>query len=577
MKLVSKSTIGVLKNSDGILSSKASEKAELLQDVFCNGFTRDNGNILPCSAYTNNNLCDINFNPLLVERALRKLKVKTKGGPDGIPPIFLKNCNAELCRPLSILFNYSLRDTFLPVDWLRAYITPLFKKGVATDPNNYRPIALTATMSKTMETIVKDQLLNYIVSKGLISKQQHAFIKAHSTSSNLLECTHDWFVSLNAKCVTDVVYIDFSHAFDSIVFDKLTYKLELYGVSGKLLLWIAAFLHNRSQCVVIDNCFSTVRDVTSGVPQGSVLGPILFLIFINDIESACCGNTKLLLFADDAKLYTRVDVIQPSVSLQQSLDRLSAWAESWQLSINISKCSAISLGNKRSLLCSRSYFINGILLPSSTRVVDLGVTISNDLSFHTHINNIVAKAHQRISTFFRGFVSRNLLLVRKAFITYIRPLLEYNSIIWNPTHVYLIDLLESIQRKFSKRVPSLSILPYPDRIHRLDLESLEVRRLRFDLINYFKIFNSLSPIDPESHFDIYTPLQSSRSSMPYPQKPLRANTKLSSSFFYRNVDAWNYLPDNIKRSTSLTMFKAAIRKINLSQFLKGTSCRLPAF
>ena len=193
------------------------------------------------------------------------------------------------------------------------------------------------------------------------------------------------------------------------------------------------------------------------------------------------------------------------------------------------------------------------------------------LNFQTHINNIVAKALQRNSTFFRGFVSRSLNLCRKAFVTYIRPLLEYNSVVWNPTFIYLIDLVESVQRRFSKRIPCLSNLSYTDRLARLGLESLELRRLRFDLINYFKVLNDMSPIVSTDHFLIHRPITSSRSSMPLLQKPLRCNSKLSSSFFFRQVDAWNSLPCALKSLPSLTSFKSAIKLTNLSSFLKGNA------
>lgn len=211
------------------------------------------------------------------------------------------------------------------------------------------------------------------------------------------------------------------------------------------------------------------------------------------------------------------------------------------------------------------------LIPSTSYTLDLGITITCDLSFQTHINNIVAKALQRNSTFFRGFVSRSLNLCRKAFVTYIRPLLEYNSVVWNPTFIYLIDLVESVQRRFSKRIPCLSNLSYTDRLARLGLESLELRRLRFDLINYFKVLNDMSPIVSTDHFLIHRPITSSRSSMPLLQKPLRCNSKLSSSFFFRQVDAWNSLPCALKSLPSLTSFKSAIKLTNLSTFLKGNA------
>jgi hypothetical protein len=576
-KLVGNSSINALKDASGVIITDPKGKADLLQQAFSGNFTFDNRCIPPMRSGGNNNnsvnkLTDVIFSPLLIERVIKKLNSKTKGGPDGVPPIFIINCSNELCLPLSILFSFCFENGFLPADWLKSYITPLFKKGLTTDPNNYRPIALTATMCKIMETIIKDQLLHFLLSEGSISKNQHAFLKAHSTATNLLECTQDWFLSLNSKWSTDIVYIDFSRAFDSIVFSKLLSKLEYYNIGGKLLHWIKSFLHNRSQCVVVEHNYSFVTDVISGVAQGSVIGPILFIIFINDIESVCHGATTLKLFADDAKLYTRVDICSSSISLQQSLSNLSAWAKTWQMSINIHKCSVLSTRNKGRPV-NKAYYIDDCLLPNSVEAVDLGITISHDLSFNSHINKIVAKAHQRGSTFFRGFTSRNPLLVRKAFITYVRPLLEYNSIIWNPTQIHLIDLLESVQRKFTKRIPSLSTLTYPERLHKLDLLSLELRRLHFDLINYYKILNSLLPGNLKSHFIEYLPKLSSRSSMPYLQQPIKATDKYRSSFFFRNVKAWNVIPPAIRSLPSLGKFKRKILSIDFSSFMLGNSTR----
>ena len=181
---------------------------------------------------------------------------------------------------------------------------------------------------------------------------------------------------------------------------------------------------------------------------------------------------------------------------------------------------------------------------------------------------MVAKALQRSSILFRGFASRNLHLMRKAFITYIRPILEYNSILWSPNLVYLIDLIESVQRKFTKRISSMSSLSYSSRLNKLDLQSSELRRLHIDLTNYYKMLNGMSPITPTDYFLIDSPITSTRSNMPTLLKPLRASSKLTSSFFYRSVGAWNHLPSKTKLLTSLQSFKLAIKLVDLSAFLK---------
>ena len=568
-KLSAKSSIGPLYSSDGSLTTDSLAKASILQDTFVQSFTLDNGRLPRTSDFKRppGNLSHIVFSSSLVRRAIKKLKTKTAAGPDGIPPSFFINCIEELCYPLSLLFTFCFDNGILPAAWLVSYITPIFKKGNPALANNYRPIALTAIMCKLMETIMKDQIVCFLLDKGIISKSQHAFMRNHSTTTNLLASLHDLSVGLNSHLYTDIVYIDFSKAFDSIVSSKLLLKLEFYGITGALLNWIKAFLSSRIQSVVMDRFFSPVAAVSSGVPQGSVLGPVLFILYINDIGSVCSGDTTMQLFADDAKLYCNV-TLNNGVSLQHSLDKLANWAAEWQLTINIGKCSvlAISAANRpRSSL----YFINGIAIPQRSEQVDLGVTITSCLSFDVHINKIVSKARLRTSTLFRGFVTRNLYIIRQAFIPNIRPILEYNSVVCNPSLTHLINAIESVQRHFSKRIPQLSALTYFERLALLDLEPLEARRLRFDLIYYFKILHNLTPFNPDDVFIIHTPIASSRSTIPHLQKPTNASNKLLHDFFYRHVDIWNALPAEIRTLTSLPTFKCKLLKCDFLPYLKG--------
>lgn len=369
------------------------------------------------------------------------------------------------------------------------------------------------------------------------------------------------------------MYIDFARAFDSIVYSKLLHKLNLFGISGNVYSWIEKFLMGRTQCVIIDYVSSGVRDVISGVPQGSVMGPILFLLYINDIDSICHTDSTLKLFADDCKLYSVVTLNNTSTSLQLSLNNLCIWASVWQLTINVIKCYVLTVFNSRIAPSPHVYYINGLAVPTCTSNGDLGITMSHDLSYKAHINNIVARAYQRQSTLLRGFTTRNITVIRKAFITYVRPVLEYNSVIWSPTEIYLIDLIEKVQRRFSKCFPSLSSMTYTDRLSALKLEPLELRRLHFDLIHYYKILNNLTPLNPSDYFEIYHPPPSSRSSSSYLSVPRKASTKLLSSLFYRNIKAWNNLPPEIRYASSLFSFKSKLKSTNLNKYLKGSSFR----
>ena len=449
-----------------------------------------------------------------------------------------------------------------------------FKKGVTTDPQNYRPIALTCTMCKIMETIVKDQLLDYLLSKKLISKHQHGFMRNRSTTTNLLESTHDWIVGLGCLNNIDVVYIDFSKAFDSIVFTKLLFKLQNCGISGKLLAWLSSFIHGRSQCVVLENCFSSVSEVISGVPQGSVLGPILFLIFINDVISVCSGNVTVKLFADDLKLYSVYNATDNSSDIQQSIDKLVQWSKLWQLQINLNKCHVLPIRSKYNSNTFSRYTLNGSPLSNLTLASDLGVFVDSNLTFKQHICTVIIKAQQRVGVFFRGFASRSVDIVRKTFITYIRPILEYNTNVWNPTQKYLIDQLENVQRRFTKRVTSLKNFSYLERLSILGLEPLELRRLRCDLIQYYKIFNNLTSLNHADYFTVHQPSLSSRVSSSILIKPLKRPNYVLSSFFYRSIDCWNSLSLLLKQSKSLNVFKHNLKSVDLTQFLKGSAFNL---
>ena len=226
------------------------------------------------------------------------------------------------------------------------------------------------------ESLIASQLLDFLIIHNLITKHQHGFLKRHSTNTNLLECLNDWTLSISNHKFVHIGYIDFQRAFDSISHPKLIVKLISYGISGNLLFWVKAFLFNRTQAVRVGSTLSRSIDVTSGVPQGSVLGPLLFNLFINDIADFF-DKCKIKMFADDLKLYTELSV--DSIShFQLYLDHISAWAATWQLGISYSKCHFLELGNSASTF---SYNLNHIAITKSDIVTDLGVIIDSNLKF----------------------------------------------------------------------------------------------------------------------------------------------------------------------------------------------------
>ena len=306
-KISGRKSIPSIKDNAGNLITNTVSQANTFNRYFASVFTHDDGNIPHFSRRVDSSsgCCDVNFTPVKVMRVLKALKQKNSYGPDGFPNLLLKKLANVICEPLAFIFQSSFNCHVLPACWLHALVTPVFKKGPTSNPSNYRPISLTCVCCRVMERIINLELLNYLSQHGLISKYQHGFLCKHSTCSNLLESVHDWCVALNNKYTTDIIYVDFQKAFDSVSHQKLIIKLEGYGVHGDLLEWLKAFLSNRTQAVNISGCVSDIAHVISGVPQGSVLGPTLFLLFINDIEGILFGTSvNMKLFADDMKLYS---------------------------------------------------------------------------------------------------------------------------------------------------------------------------------------------------------------------------------------------------------------------------------
>ena len=417
-----------------------------------------------------------------------------------------------------------------------------------------------------MESVIKDQLLSYLYSKKLISKQQHAFIKSHSTVTNLLECTHDWAVSVHGGHAVDVIYIDFSRAFDSVVHTKLIYKLSNFGISGDLLQWIEAFLTNRQQCVVVEHCFSTFIPVLSGVAQGSVIGPLLFILYVDDICSICVGSNIIhKLFADDLKLYSNIYTTSDSVHFQAVLDRLQQWCTDWQLKINTSKCNIIHFGHKNN---KYKYFLNGSPIGAPETVTDLGVDVDPLLKFDSHINKIIKKSYSRIGVLFKGFATRDAQILKQAYITYIRPVLEYASSVWSPHLLKYINSIERVQKYFTKRIPSLREYSYPERLALIGLEPLEVRRLKTDLILYYKSLHNLIAIPFNDYFNLQTNLCQTRSGGNRLIPSFCSTNRFANDFFNRAVNCFNALPVHVINSPTIISFKNALSSIDLSDFVK---------
>lgn len=468
------------------------EISELFAHYFCSIFNKDG----PTSNVISNGVASHTFvgSTTLSEndifKSLKLLNIDKGPGPDLIPPLFLRTCATQLVKPLHIIFNNSLNEGTFPAKWKLAHVTPILKKGDQCDVANYRPISILSAFGKLFESLVQKTLLVHL--KSQLSPHQHGFLPSRSTTSNLTEYVCYISQALEDKLEVHSVYTDFSKAFDVVEHNMLVQKLGHAGICGSLLRWCESYLLNRSQIVKIRGFVSEPRGVSSGVPQGSHLGPLFFVLFINDLCSSIQSNFKL--FADDLKLYNTIKSSNDTEILQRDINIIDKWCTNNKMTLNASKCFCISFSRKQNPT-NACYFINKTKLSEVTCIRDLGVMIDNQLNFRKHIDHIIKKGAQ-----ISGFVIRQTKLFKDPAISlllfncYVRSILEYCSAVWNPTYKIHINRLEKLQKRFlyhlcfaNNRCHELT--SYDARASFYRVTPLEKRRAVADLIFLYKIVN----------------------------------------------------------------------------------------
>ena len=435
-------------------------------------------------------------------------------------------------------------------------------------PENFRPISLTSVVCKVMEKILKYHLLNYLSTHQGVSPAQHGFLSRRSTFTQLLDCLDNWTKALDERAGVDVFYLDMAKAFDTVSHPKLLAKLRKIGINGKFAIWIESFLSYRSQAVKIGNCISEVRPVLSGVPQGTVLGPLLFLLFINDLPNVVT-NSKLIMYADDAKLFFKVRTEDDAQFLHADILSVIRWAETWQLRLALPKCAILHIGGVYNP--NVEFSANNLPIPSVQDIQDLGLLMTGNLKFSSYVDKIVSKAQKRTGLFFKVFKCRDTKFLTSIFCTYIRPLLEYNTPLWSPYQLGDIRKLESVQRLYTRRIPAARHMTYEQRLSFLKLESLELRRLRTDLVETFKILHGIYDSVPPGLFvrDVNGRTRGHAWKLAYP--PASHINARNWFFPLRVVPAWNSLPAHIVEAPNVSTFKRRLIGANLGQFLQVAS------
>ena len=488
------------------------------------------------------------ISPAIVKGKLEALNQNKSPGHDNWHPYFLRELADAICIPLSILYTKSLKEG-AHESWKKAIIASIYKKGKKNDPGNYRPVSLTSVISKIMESIVRDAMVEHLIKNRLFTDDQHGFVPGRNCITQLLVCMELWTKMMDDGYCFDVIYTDFSKAFDSVPHERLFLKIESLGIKGDILKWIKSFLCGRTQCVNVDGTYSSWKKVISGIPQGSVIGPILFVIFINDMPDAIKYNL-CKLFADDCKLFGKVSQTGENM-VQADLTLLEEWSRIWQLPFNAKKCKVMHFGNNNP---KRSYTLNGLGLEPISSEKDLGVMVDDKLNFHLHTAAATKKANQILGVIKRTYKTRDVNTIVTLYKSMVRPHLEYGNAIWGPTYMGDLKLVEGVQRRATKMIPHLYNVPYEDRLKELNLPSMEYRRKRGDMIQCFKIMNGLVRMDVN---DLFTPIPSTNT-RGHHQRILRqrSNKALrSKSFSQRTIQSWNNLPIKVIDAPSVDIFK----------------------
>lgn len=376
---------------------------------------------------------------------LKSLNICKGAGPDGIPPFFIAACASALVIPLKIIYNTSLTTGIFPAEWKKAKVVPVFKSDKKDCISNYRPISILSTFAKVFESMICPHVQRHF--NLYLSDHQHGFVASRSTTTNLLTFTEFLVQCIDANKQCDVVYTDFSKAFDKISHSILVYKLSLYGVTGFLLKWLASYLAEREFYVVVNGFRSETFSITSGAPQGAHLASVLFNIFVNDLPH-CFQYSNCFLYADDLKFARCIESSHDAILLQEDLDRLFKWCTYNRMELNIKKCYYISFSRKMNHIRSE-YMVDNKKINKVDKIKDLGVLFDDKLTFIPHMEQIITKASKML-----GFVIRNTRSFKQSstkimlYNSLVRSILEYCSVVWRPHYATHMLRLERVQKRF---------------------------------------------------------------------------------------------------------------------------------
>ena len=562
----------------GKFITNCKEKASLFNSFFTLQCTPMlNESVLPAFKFiTNSRVSSFEIDCDEIKNIISGLNTSKAHGPDNISVNMLKLCIDQLCVPLKIFFDNILKTGVFPDQWKQANVTPVHKKNDKQAVENYRPISLLPILDIVFERIIVKNLYNYFIANNLITKNQSGFRPGDSVTNQLLSLVNDIHTAFDNNCLeVRSVYLDIFKAFDKVWHEGLIFKLKQNGVEGNLLILIKNYLNNRKQRVVINGMESSWGDIKAGVPQGSVLGPLLFLVYINDLEVGIKSAVKF--FADDTSIFSVVrDPLVSAVELNHDLGLISQWAYQWKMCFNpdpTKQAEEILFSQKRRSPVHPPLYFNNFEVKRVSDHKHLGLVLDSKLSFVKHINETVASARKGIGIIKHLAPYLPLKSRDQIYKMYIRPHLDYCDIIFHIPAIsnafdsslslnYQMNALESTQYQAALAVSGTWKGTNRNKIYEeLGWETLDQRRTFRRLVQFYKIMNNKTP----DYLKIpIPPVQNhlfGHRSTNVIKTIFSRTSRYRNSFFPDSVIAWNGIGPELRGAKSVSVFKTNILNI----------------
>ena len=493
---------------------------------------------------------------------LKSLDINKAFGPDNISPRLLKEGADHLAPILKHLFTTSIQAAVFPAIWKQANVSPVHKKDDKCQVSNYRPISLISCVGKLLERIIFKHVYNHLRDNHILSQVQSGFLPGRSTTAQLLEMYDIFSAALDCNKEMRVVFLDIAKAFDRVWFKGLLYKLRKSGIGGPLLQWFHSYLLNRQQRVVINGVTSAWKEIRSGVPQGSVLGPLLFLIYINDITNVV-KDCKIRLYADDTCLFLEVADRESTAKLiDQDLKRIAEWAKKWLLTFSPTKTKSLVISNKKDLKLNPPIYFNNIEIEEVSSYSYLGLTLTQNLRWGDHVNVVSIKARKRLSMMLPLKYRLDRKTLQTMFLSFVSPIMDYGMVIWGGSYDCDINKLDKINNDGMRLITGA---PSNSNVRKLHAEtgllSFRDKCAFATILMLYKVLNNLAPNFLNSRLPEHNPGDSGynlRNSNNIGRLPSRLETHRR-SFFPRAINLWNAIPNAIRSQPSLSAFKAKVR------------------